>query len=161
MTPTLEELELQLNDLTERQQVTAALVAALKAYEQKVGKAPEMVAVPARQRLSSRSAPAMEATERVAASLMSVLGGPVQTAQVVDEMRDQGLELPEHNTLNTISARLSNNPKFKGRRGKGYWFADRSWPGELEEKLASHAEQPALTNTPVERENEEAPAEQA
>jgi hypothetical protein len=156
MTPTLEELEQQLAELNEQQRVTAALVEALRAYEQKVvtkNAAPTQPVI--RQRSPSRSSSAMEATERVAILLMDIIGGPVQTSQVVDEMRDQGIELPETNTNNTISARLSNNPKFRAKRGKGYWFADRPWPGEPVEPFDDVIERAGSTNAPDERGRQE------
>jgi hypothetical protein len=84
-----------------------------------------------RQR-THRAAPVMEATENAVSNLMEMMGEPMQTGQLLEFLGTgrEGMNLPEKNPLNVLSARLSNSSKFQGRRGKGWWFADRPWPGE-------------------------------
>lgn len=128
--PTIADLEREVAELNERLRVTTALLAAMRAYEEKVGRrVREAEGVVVRER-SRRAAGAMSDTERVASELMEQAGGPVQTGEVVKEMENRGLPVPGIKPVNVISARLSNNPRFKGRRGVGYWFADRPWPDE-------------------------------
>jgi hypothetical protein len=139
--PSLAELEAELGKLQERLRVTAALVEAMRAYEATVGaKVHESRDVSVRQRVrpSGIVVRPMSDTERAAIRVMIRTGGPVPTAAVVQEMLDLGMQVPAANAINIISARLSNNHKFKGRRGVGYWFADKPWPGDAE-KLALDA----------------------
>lgn len=77
-----------------------------------------------------RPAPIMQATEDLAAEMMEATGRPIKTMELVNEMAHRGLRLPEKNAINVISARLSNSPKFAGKRGRGWWFTDRPWPAE-------------------------------
>lgn len=71
----------------------------------------------------------MNQTENTAAKLMDDLKRPVSTGEIVKEQERQGHDLPE-NASNVVSARMSNSKKFRGRRGEGWWFADRPWPGD-------------------------------
>lgn len=127
--PTLAELESEIATLQERLRVTSALAVAMREYDATVGvKAKEASGMIIRRRV--RPAPSMGPTEQVARDLMLATGAPVGSSVVVEEMRRQGIAVPAKNPINVISARLSNNPKFQGRRGVGYWFADRNWPGD-------------------------------
>lgn len=135
--PTLAELEAEMKDLQERLRATTMLVEAMRVYEATVGSKVHHtgnIIIRQRSRPASRPAPVMSETERVATDLMIRTGGPVPTAAVVDEMKRQGVPVPQANAVNIISARLSNNSKFKARRGVGYWLAERPWPGEGEDQ---------------------------
>ena len=79
-----------------------------------------------------RAAPVMEATEAAVAELLDQRGEPVQLNEIITHLFDAGAPLPSVNVSNVVSARLSNSAKFVGRRGVGWWFADRPWPGEAE-----------------------------
>lgn len=125
--PTAEQLEAEMAALENRRRAAAALLSAMREYEATVSG--NGIAVPvSSNKASRRPAPAMEATENVAAELMEKAAGPVPTAEVVAEMQRRGMELPARNAANVISARLSNSDKFDGRRGQGYWFKGRPWP---------------------------------
>ena len=75
----------------------------------------------------------MAETDRVAAELMEKTGRPVHTGAIASRMQTLGHTLPEKNARNIVSARMSNNSRFVGRRGEGWWFADRPWPTETNE----------------------------
>ncbi|HEU4960801.1 MAG TPA: hypothetical protein VFT56_10360 [Sphingomonas sp.] len=139
--PSIDELEAELASLDERRRVTVALLEAARAYEATIGRTIRKQGNITGREKRGRAAPAMAATENVAAGLMEARGTPVATSEVVEEMRRRGIELPGKNTNNVISARLSNSPKFVGRRGQGYWLADRPWPGDDFDSLS--AEQPS------------------
>lgn len=131
--PTLAELEGEITALQERLRVTSALAEAMRAYEASVGKVIRQSANLSIRQVSrpvGRGSPAMSETEKAAADLMVRTGKPAPTALVVQEMVNQGMSIPPGNAVNVISARLSNNPKFKAKRGIGYWLVDRPWPGE-------------------------------
>jgi hypothetical protein len=138
----VEELQAEIAALDERRRVVKSLLDAMRAYESVSGAGHKVNgAVPQTKR---RRAPTMNETAAVAADLMEEVQGPVPTTQVVEEMRRRGLEVPAKNTNNVISARLSNNPKFQGRRGHGYWFADRPWPGDDFDALLLEDQPPPL-----------------
>ena len=128
--PTQKQLEAEMVALDSRRRATAALLSAMREYEATVSTLNEVAAPVSATGKGRRAAPAMEATERVAAELMERAGGPITTIQVVAEMQSRGIELPTNKTNNVISARLSNSNKFKGKRGHGYWFANRPWPSD-------------------------------
>lgn len=126
--PTIEDLEAEIIAIDARRQVVVGLLHALRAYEAGTGGA-LLVSVnhkaPERQpRLGS----AMADTDRVAADLMERHQKPVHTGAIAAQMHKLGHVLPEKNARNVVSARMSNNPRFVGRRGLGWWFADRPWP---------------------------------
>lgn len=141
--PTLPELEAEIVTLEEQLRITRGLAEAMRAYEAAIGikiNESRVVTIRHRAKPSGRSSPAMSETEQVAADLMTRTGGPVATLEVVNEMYRRGLPVPATKPVNVISARLSNNPRFKGRRGAGYWFADRAWPGEADDAAAEQAD---------------------
>lgn len=128
--PTLQELDTEVALLAEKLQVTKAFADAMRAYEATVGRkiaGSSTGNVTVRHR--RRSDGPLSATEQVASELMERTGNPVPTAVVIAEMQALGHHLP-NKAPNVISARLSNSARFKARRGFGYWFADRPWPGE-------------------------------
>lgn len=145
-----EAIRAQIRSLSEKDQALERLIEAARAYETAFGgdgapapvvTKPEVTSeqdagqeVNPRPRIRARSrrpAPVMEATENAVSNIMEMLGEPMQTGQLLEFLgTDSGLNLPEENPLNVLSARLSNSSKFQGRRGKGWWFADRPWPGE-------------------------------
>lgn len=128
--PTLQELDAEVASLAEKLQVTKALADATRAYEATIGRkssgsSSRNVAIHERRRPGGPP----NVTEKAASDLMERTGKPVPTAAVVAEMIARCLPVPEK-AANVISARLSNSPRFKARRGLGYWYADRPWPGE-------------------------------
>jgi hypothetical protein len=125
----VEDLQAEIAALDARRLVVKSLLDAMKAYEKAALPVHKANAVGTQKNAKHVAAP-MNETAAVAAELMEKADGPVATTQVVEEMRRRGLAVPANNTNNVISARLSNNPKFKGRRGHGYWFAHLPWPGE-------------------------------
>ncbi len=112
------------------------LIAAAQAYQNAVAQHQPYMTITAHSSYQvatpkpKRSAPVMEATEDLAAELMEDAKGPVSTAAIVEAMRERDMPVPAKNPQNVISARLSNSPRFVGRRGRGWWFADRPWPGD-------------------------------
>lgn len=131
--PTLQELDAEIVELQEKLQLAKALADATRAYEQAMGRTIHHrgeVTTRQRSRSTGRASPVMQETEKIAAELMEARGGPVPTADVVKAMEDQGVSIPGDKPINVVSARLSNNPRFKARRGLGYWFNDRPWPDE-------------------------------
>ena len=94
-------------------------------------------------RTSARAAPIMQATEKAVSSLLEQKGKPVQLNVIITHLFDAGVPLPAGNTANVVSARLSNSKKFRGRRGLGWWFADRPWPDEETLALAAPNENEA------------------
>lgn len=143
--PTVEALEEEVRDLDRRLKAAQALLHAARAYQQlspafraprapaRQGAAVTAPSRPFRLRLSTAVGGAMSQTETTATKLMESLKRPVSTGEIVKEQEDQGHDLPG-NSSNVVSARMSNSKKFVGRRGEGWWFADRPWPGD-EQKL--------------------------
>lgn len=77
-----------------------------------------------------REGSVMQKTIQAARDLLERTGAPITTVQVINVLGDYGLVVPDKNPVNVISARLSNSGEFVGRRGHGWWFRDRPWPGE-------------------------------
>ena len=129
--PTIEELEAEVVALDARRNVVVGLLNALREYE---GHGVSPFATAFRPSIQKERQPrlgsAMADTDRVAADLMEQSGRPVHTGAIAARMVALGLTLPERNARNIVSARMSNNPRFVGRRGEGWWFADRPWPNE-------------------------------
>ena len=138
---TIRELEEELASLEKRRAVVAKLLEALREYEcldeplSAVDKKPLRIASAQRLKIRKRSAPIMEATKRLVSQMLNELERPVQTQEVIDRMIESGMAVPSENPANVISARLSNSPEFVGKRGQGWWFADRDWPSEVEDLL--------------------------
>jgi hypothetical protein len=136
--PTVEALEHEVRDLDRRLQAAQALLAAARAYQQVSApsapslppKAAELS--PAPRKFVLRLKGPMHQTETTASKLMESLNRPVSTGEIVKEQLSQGHPLPE-NASNVVSARMSNSSKFSGRRGEGWWFSDRPWPGDESE----------------------------
>lgn len=156
---TLQDIEAELVRIDEVRRVTINLAVAMREYDQVVGR---KVGADGNGAVREQSTPSasvrsqsMRDTEAAAITLMDARNGPVQVPDVVEEMRRRGIELPERKPTNVISARLSNNPRFKGRRGHGYWYADRPWPG-LEDS-ASHDDDDADENGALHGDAESAP----
>lgn len=128
--PDVNELENELIFLDERRRVVAALLSALREYNGSAATSEHGVTPIKRisEKRGRRPAPIVVATEEVALDLMDKTGLPVTTSDVLSEMQNRNISLPDRNPLNVISARLSNSDKFVGKRGRGYWFADRAWP---------------------------------
>jgi hypothetical protein len=93
---------------------------------------PETRKAPSERPMAGRAAPVMGATESAVTELLEQRGGPVPLSDIITHLFDSGVPLPTKHTNNVVSARLSNSPKFVGRRGIGWWFADRAWPGDTE-----------------------------
>lgn len=129
--PSLEDLEREVQDLTSKLSAANALLEAARAYASlhDQGEGKTVVHVRKRLRVLRPSSTAMEQTEQAAAALMDMWKRPIQTGEIVRKQADLGHDLPE-NASNVVSARMSNSAKFEGRRGQGWWFADRPWPGE-------------------------------
>jgi hypothetical protein len=115
-----------------------AMIAAAERYEGIVGKTIFSTPnVTMRQRGVGRAAPMMAATEINVARLLAIAERPMGTAELIEALEsNELLGLKVTNASNILSARLSNSKKFVGRRGQGWWFADRPWPGEEEENEA-------------------------
>lgn len=146
-----EAIRVQIKVLTGKDQALERLIDAARAYEAVDAEVTSVVLPePAAETISSaqpeatwkievnprprvrertrRPAPVMEATENLVTTLFDTMGVPLQTTQIIDLIGIENLNLPEQNPSNVLSARLSNSTKFVGRRGKGWWFADRPWP---------------------------------
>lgn len=141
----LQEMERRLAEIDAERNSLMPLIEAARAYEKLRGKIiVEKGGVTIRQRsrqTGTRPAPVMEATEQVVIDFANEHGIPVTTARVVEIMRDKGLPVPDRNPNNVISARLSNSNRIRGRRGHGWWPADRPWPGDEAEFPLDNPEQ--------------------
>jgi hypothetical protein len=127
--PSVEELDKEIAELGEKLQAATALRDAMRAYEAVSGRVVKKTGNVVIARRLGQSP--MSGTQQVAKELMETTNAPVATADVLNEMLKRGMAIPiGPNAQNIISARLSNSPLFKGRRGHGYWFADRPWPGD-------------------------------
>lgn len=101
------------------------------------------------RRTSPRAAPVMQATEDAVTKLLVEKGKPVPLGEIIAFLIQNGVPLPGPNPSNVASARLSNSKKFEGRRGVGWWFADRPWPGDTELAL----EAPEANEAPTQKED--------
>lgn len=115
-----------------------AVIAAAERYEGVIGKTIFSTPnVTMRERGVGRAAPIMAATEEAVGKILNMVGEPQGTAVLVEVLKqNEALGLGAVNAGNVLSARLSNSKKFVGRRGRGWWFADRPWPGEEEKDEA-------------------------
>lgn len=118
--PTAEELEAEMAALEARRKAAAALLSALRDYEATAAVSVATSVPNGRAKRDGRPPSLAEMTENIATELMEKTNAPVAISDVVEEMTKRGVPVPENNTNNVISARLSNSPKFKGRRGHGY-----------------------------------------
>ncbi len=127
--PSIQELEAEIVALDGRRRVMVELLQALRAYEEFER---DRYAVRGASREGSDNQPragsAMAVTDRIAADLMEQVGGPVHTGAIAEQLYKLGHPLPEKNARNIVSARMSSNPRFVGRRGLGWWFSNRPWP---------------------------------
>lgn len=129
----LEAMEARLGDLDRERSSLMSLIATARQYQGIVGKAAIRSAPPERLAIG-RAAPIMAATEKAVGDLIDVAEKPLGTAVLLATLQDRpDLGLSGANAGNVLSARLSNSKKFIGRRGLGWWFAGRPWPGEEEE----------------------------
>ena len=129
----LAQAEARLSELDAERRALTRLIEAMKAYEGVVGKLVFKTGnVTAREKVGvGRAAPIMRATEQAVELLLDVRGQPMGTAELLAALRhDPNLGLDTPNGANVLSARLSNSKRYVGRRGSGWWFADRPWPGE-------------------------------
>ena len=132
--PSLAELKTELANLDVRRDATIALIEAMKIYES-VGlgriSPGEVVLRPHLQPKigRTRAAPIMAATEKAAEELMERTGRPVKTTEVIARLRELDLPVPGHNAANVVAARLSNSKRIQGKRGQGWWFSHKPWPG--------------------------------
>ncbi|MGI3170169.1 hypothetical protein ACRARG_13540 [Pseudooceanicola sp. C21-150M6] len=78
----------------------------------------------------SRPAPTMAPTRIAAREILDELGMPVETRDLLPLIQERGIEVGGKDPIATLSARLSNSEEFKVRRGVGWWFSDRPFPGE-------------------------------
>lgn len=78
-----------------------------------------------------RKGPVTMETVKLALELANVFEMPVSTADVVAEMRVRGMQLPDKNPNNVISARLSNSDELEGHRGLGWWPKNKPLPVEV------------------------------
>lgn len=133
--PQLAELEDRLAQIDAERQPLVQLIEAMRTYEKVVGTTVKQSAnVIMRQRerpiAAAREAPTMSATEEAVAALLEERG-PLGTGDLVASLRAvEAVNLPTERATNVLSARLSNSKRFIGRRGFGWWFADRPWPYE-------------------------------
>ena len=148
----VDNLRARLAEIDAEREPLVALIKAAEDYEGIVGKTLfQRGNVRLRSRptnaSSGRAAPIMVATETAVAEYLGIMG-PMSTANLVDVLASKPeLNLPADNPSNVMSARLSNSKKFVGRRGVGWWFADRPWPGDQEAKPSNEVEAPATAHT--------------
>lgn len=161
-----EAIRAQIKVLSDKDQALGRLIDAARAYEAAFGEVtsaqaetasqppqteavsephrdikPEISARPRIRERVRRPAPVMEATENAISNLLEMMEEPLSTGQLLEFLGTENeLNLPEQNPLNVLSARLSNSTKFVGRRGKGWWFADRPWPGDVNDSTPDGAE---------------------
>lgn len=136
----IRELKEELEALDKRREVVKRLLDALVDYEGLTTKSlgvarPSPGAMEVARRIRARRAPVMTATYDLVREMLNELGRPVQTQEIIKRMEEKGMDVPEDNAANVVSARLSNSEEFEGRRGKGWWFANRAWPEEESELL--------------------------
>jgi hypothetical protein len=136
----IRELKAELEELDKRRSVVVRLLDALLEYENlassKADKPQDKpILINSARRLRARKAPVMTATYEVVREMLEEMGRPVQTQEIVRRMAEKGMDIPEDNAANVVSARLSNSDLFDGKRGKGWWFSDRPWPNEEDELL--------------------------
>lgn len=79
----------------------------------------------------ARAAPMMAPTREAVHAILSEVGRPVETRELLPMVRSRGVEVGGKDPVATLSARLSNSTDFQNRRGIGWWFADRRYPGEI------------------------------
>ncbi|HTN15850.1 MAG TPA: hypothetical protein VL094_13695 [Sphingomonadaceae bacterium] len=140
--PSIEELEREVQLHKSRLDAAMTLLAAARAYAAVRADVPaaklnaQAAKVPMQPRKRFRLISGMQQTEEAAAHLMESLKRPVQTGEIIKRQEELGHMLPE-NASNVVSARMSNSTKFEGRRGQGWWFSDRPWPGDFIENVES------------------------
>lgn len=149
----LERIRARLRELDAEREPLLALIRAAEAYEGVVGRAlfaSPSVTIRSKTTSSSpggRAAPIMVATEKAVAETLELIG-PMSTADLAELLADKPeLNLPVKNRTNVLSARLSNSTKFRSRRGIGWWFKDKPWPGDSDSL--------GIEDSPTESEEEE------
>lgn len=131
----LDRMKARLAELDAEREPLLALIRAAEAYEGVVGRtlfAGTNITIRQRSKPegSGRAAPIMAATEAAVADALEQLG-PLGTSDLALLLIGKPeLNLPTKNSINVLSARLSNSGKFRSQRGVGWWFKDRPWPNE-------------------------------
>ena len=149
----VEALRARLAEMDAEREPLVALIKAAEAYEGVVGTTlfqSNSVRVRSRSRAplgeGGRPAPIMAATEAAVGEILELFG-PMPTAHLVEILLPKPeLNLATENPSNVLSARLSNSKKFAGRRGLGWWFADKPWPGDEVTKHNDENEAPATSH---------------
>ena len=68
------------------------------------------------------------ATRQHTAEILSALGRPVKTAELLELLIERGVAIAGKNPLGTLSARLSNSNEFRSLGPIGWWFRDKPVP---------------------------------
>ena len=130
----IEEMKKELAAIDTRRGPLVALIAAAENYQITVSGSAAGVALArsaqAPQRRAPRNGPVTSSTVALALEMASAYDSPVTTADVVAEMRQRGIALPDKNPTNVVSARLSNSAELEGRRGVGWWPKGKPWPDQ-------------------------------
>lgn len=80
---------------------------------------------------STRGNPDRDRILDTAASIISGRSYPTPTADILSAVVDQGLEVHGQNPRNTLSAMLSNSPRFQSHQRSGWTLVE---PDQLEQK---------------------------
>lgn len=140
-----EELKKRLAALDAERDPLVTLITAAERYEASIGGGmrPQALGTMNAERDVPRVArPAIDGTakaktEALAMEMADARQRPVPTRDVVKEMRERGLPLPDKNVTNVVSARLSSSGVVKGRRDMGWWPVGKPWPDEATDATAS------------------------
>ena len=61
-------------------------------------------------------------------AILAERANPVQLRDLLDGVRERGVDVGGKKPASTLAARLSNSKEFKSHRGIGWWFADKPLP---------------------------------
>lgn len=73
---------------------------------------------------------------------------PVRLRDLLDGVRERGVDVGGKQPASTLAARLSNSKEFKSHRGIGWWFADKPLPNgrtEFDEVDGAQRQEPGAS----------------
>ena len=110
---------------------------------------PSATAIKAPRKRVRRGRSISEATVSAVRDALNEFNRPIPISNLVQIVREKGVEVGGKDASATLSARLSNSGEFQSHRGVGWWFKNRDFPSANRSIFEAGVNHPSKEVTPA------------